>query len=103
MAQQLLHDLQLCTGRSKQRRIGMTKSMPGNSFGDSQLSRDGKNMALHDLLCKVRPAALIRRTREYPTFLTIDTASAHAIREEPSSDHREPAQASVNSLSYKRQ
>ena len=37
-------------------------------FSDSQLSRDGKNMALHDLLCKVRPAALTRRTREYPTF-----------------------------------
>ena len=49
--QQFLHDFQFRTGRSKQRRIGVTKSMPANSFGDSQLSRNGENMALHDLLC----------------------------------------------------
>ncbi len=41
MAQRLLHDLQLCTGRSKQRRIGVTKSMPADykTRGDCQTQR----------------------------------------------------------------
>src|ERR1700694_1534058 len=68
MAQQLLHDLQLCTGRSKQRRIGVTKSMPADSFCDAQFSRNRKDMVPHDLLGQVRPAALIDRTREYPAL-----------------------------------
>jgi hypothetical protein len=51
VTQQFLHDFQFRTGRSKQRRIRVTKSMPANSFGDSQLPRNRENMALHDLLC----------------------------------------------------
>src|SRR4029077_20851402 len=51
VTQQFLHDFQFRTGRSKQRRIRVTKSMPANSFGDSQLPRNGENMAVHDLLC----------------------------------------------------
>src|SRR5271154_1685710 len=68
MAQQLLHDLQLCAGRSKQRRIGVTKSMPADSLRDAQLSRNRNDMVPHDLLGQERPATLADRTREYPAL-----------------------------------
>src|SRR4029077_15968892 len=68
MAQQLLYDLQLCTRRSKQRRIGVTKSMPADSLCDAQISCNRKDMVPHDLLGQVRPATLIDRTREYPAL-----------------------------------
>src|SRR5258708_40015213 len=35
VTQQLLHDLQLCASRSKQCRIGVTKSMPADSLRDA--------------------------------------------------------------------
>src|ERR1700731_2775557 len=51
VTQQFRHDFQSGAGRSKERRIRVTESMPANSFGDSQLPRNGENMTLHDLLC----------------------------------------------------
>jgi hypothetical protein len=67
-AQQFLHDLQLCTGRSKQRRMGVTKSMPADSLCDGQFSRNRNDMVPHDLLGQERPATLVDRTREYPAL-----------------------------------
>ena len=60
VAQQLLHDLQLCAGRSKQRRIGVTKSMPADSLCDAQFSRSRNDVVPH--LCRdiYRPTTRIR-------------------------------------------
>jgi hypothetical protein len=61
-----LHDLQLCTGRSKQRRIGVTKSMPADSLCYAQSSRNRNDMVPHDLLGQERSATMVDRIREYP-------------------------------------
>jgi hypothetical protein len=39
-----------------------TMEMPANFLADPHLSRNWKDMALHDLLCQVRPSALMRWT-----------------------------------------
>ena len=64
----IFSNLQLCTGRSKQRRIGLTKSMPADSFCDAQFSRNRNDMVPHDLLGQERPPTLVDRTREYPAL-----------------------------------
>ena len=68
VAQQLLHDLQLRAGRSKQRRISVTKSMPSDSLRDCKFSRDRTDMVPHDLLGQVGPATLVYRARKYPAL-----------------------------------
>jgi hypothetical protein len=64
--QQFLHGLQLRASGPQQRRIGVTKGMPADSFRDYQPSCNWHDMALHDLLRQVRPATLIHWTREHP-------------------------------------
>ena len=57
MAQQLLHDLQLCTRRSKQRRIGVTKGMPA-AFCEDRAA----------LTCRSQPSWHTREPRARPPF-----------------------------------
>jgi hypothetical protein len=83
MAQQLLHDLQLCTGRSKQRRIGVAKSMPADSLGDAQFSRNRNDMVPHDLLGQERPttdAALKEFITKYSSSGAFQVAQVYALR-----------------------
>ena len=68
VTQQLLHDLQFRAGRSEQRRIRVAKSMPADSLGDAQFSRNRTDMMAHDLLGQIGPAALSRRAGEYPAL-----------------------------------
>src|SRR5437867_4031000 len=68
MTQQFLHDLQFRSSRSKQRRICVTKSMPADSFDNAKFLGNRKNVTPHDLLCQIRPAPIILRTREHPAF-----------------------------------
>jgi hypothetical protein len=44
----------------------VSKGVPSDPFVDTQSSRHGKDMALHDRLRQVRPAALMHRTRKHP-------------------------------------
>ena len=53
MPQQLLHDFELCTHASQQRRIGVTKCVPADPFLDSNSLGDWTNMLAQDCLSPV--------------------------------------------------
>ena len=53
MPQQLLHDFELCTHASQQRRIRVTKRVPADTFLDSNPLGDWTNMLAQDRLSPV--------------------------------------------------
>jgi hypothetical protein len=89
MTQKLLHDFQLGTSRSKERRIGMAKRVPADSLHGAEFSRSAKDMVPNDLLRQVGPANTDFWDWQTPNFLVTCTTSGGAIRAGPQLDRRE--------------